>query len=346
MSTTRKTRKLGRGLSSLIEAPVNTRPPKETLADKPGNTQLQSPQAHDIAPPQQVNFEGSPETHSGDTSLMMVPVGHVLPNPYQPRREFDETAIDDLAKSIRRSGIMQPIVVRLRIEPAGHASVSPTYELVAGERRWRAAAKAGLTEIPAIVRRLDDETSAEWAIVENVQRADLNPIEKADAYAGLIQRFGMTQAQVADRVGINRSTVANLVRLADLEEPLRQLIAQGKLSTGHGKVLCGLAAGEDRVTLGRRAADESMSVRALESAAENNEQHKSLTHDNSKHKTAPGGMSRAPEIENLERQLSDHLGTKVRLITKGDGTRGTLAIDFYDLDHFDGLMSKMSFQSS
>ncbi len=347
MSASRKTRKLGRGLSSLIDTPVavttaTNAPPPNT--DASPNAETKPTPTTDKQPPQQVISSDAVSLPTDGPSLALIPLDRISANPYQPRGDFDEDALAELAASIARSGVMQPIVVRITTPQTTDRNTPPTYELVAGERRWRAATKAGLAEIPALVRTLDDETSAEWAIVENVQRKDLNPIEKAEAYAALTQRFGLTQAQVAERVGVNRSTVANLIRLADLEPTLRALIAEGSLTTGHGKVLCGLAPGEPRIALGQRAAREGMSVRALEHEAEKLDNPNTLTSRDTAHNTAKPTIGRAPEIQSLERQLSDHLGTKVRLHTKGDGTRGTLSIDFYDLDHFDGLMSKMSFQ--
>jgi ParB family chromosome partitioning protein len=266
----------------------------------------------------------------------MIPVREIQPNPHQPRQAFDPVALERLAESIKRSGMMQPVIVRPATGGAG------AYKLIAGERRWRAAKMAGLIEVPAVVRNLSDEECAEWALVENVQREDLNAMEKAWAFRALAERFGLTHAQIADRVGLDRSSVANLIRLNDLEEAIKQLIASGRLNAGHGKALLAAPAGAGRAQLAEQAADESWTVRRLERAAV------ALLAGMSDSTRSSGtvGLSpaRAARLD-LEKQLSEHLGTKVTIVTDRGGQRGKMTIEFYGLDHFDGLVARMGFRA-
>ncbi|MEL6312328.1 MAG: ParB/RepB/Spo0J family partition protein, partial [Pseudomonadota bacterium] len=230
---------------------------------------------------------------------------------------FDAAELDQLAASIARSGVMQPIIVRPL--PSGD------HELVAGERRWRAARQAGLDRVPALVRSLDDETAAEWALVENLQRTDLNAMERARALRGLIDRFGLTQGEVADRVGLERSSVTNLVRLLELDSALQDLIEGGALSFGHGRAL--LAAREElRLELAERCIREGWSVRRLEreSAAlddGNRDGGRGAEASGSSDEVASSGAGASPEICDLERRLAEHLGTAVNIRTSGDGSR-------------------------
>jgi ParB family chromosome partitioning protein len=264
---------------------------------------------------------------------MMVRVELIGPSPFQPRRVFDEGPLQQLADSIRRAGVMQPVIVR-----AVSGGGLKKYELVAGERRWRAAQLAGVIAIPALVRELSDEQAAEWSFIENVQREDLNPMERGEALHRLASRFRLTQHEIADRVGLDRSSVANLIRLLELEESLRELVSSGKLGLGHGRALLSVPAGAARVALGERAARESWSVRALERACA------ALT--TPVKASAPGeakDFSRLAARAALEKQLGEHLGTKVQITTDRSGARGRLSLEFYDLDHFDGLLGKLGF---
>jgi ParB family chromosome partitioning protein len=250
---------------------------------------------------------------------------------------MEPAGLEQLAASIRQSGLMQPVVVR-RL-PVGAAVGGARYELVAGERRWRAAAMAGLTAVPALIRDLSDEESAQLALVENLQREDLNPIDRAMAFRALCDRFGLSQAEVAQRVGLDRSSVTNLLRLIELPELIRAMIADGRLSAGHGKALLGVPGDEARLRLGERAAEEGWSVRRLEQAAQALAAEHVTTGD-----IVITGPGRPPNLVELERQLGEHLGTKVVVRSDRAGKRGRIAIEFYGIDHFDGLMSRMGFQ--
>ena len=308
-SNPRKVRRLGRGLTSLLNEPVPV--------------QVSDSKHSEVS-----------DAQRDSSGVRLIPVGSIHPNRYQPRRVFDPVALDRLADSIQRSGLMQPVIVR----PAEGSR----YELVAGERRWRAAAKAGLDAVPALVRDLSDEDAAEWALVENVQREDLNPMERAWAFRSLVERFALSHGQIAERVGLDRSSVANTIRLTDLEEPIRDMISANRLTGGHGKALLMAPPGPERVKLAEQACDEGWSVRRLERAA-------AALADPSPPPPVSAGRA-APDLgrvaarAELERQLGEHLGTKVTVVTDRSGAKGRMTLEFYGLDHFDGLLAKLGFK--
>jgi ParB family transcriptional regulator, chromosome partitioning protein len=297
-------RKLGRGLANLLNAaPVSVVPPSATTSAAPI------------------------ETQSTDDRVVFVDVSDIVPSPYQPRRVFSDVALQQLADSVMQSGIMQPILVR---------KVGGKYELIAGERRWRAAKVAKLPKIPTIVKALSDEETAEWALVENIQREDLNAMDRAVALKGLMQRFGLTQEAIAKKVGLDRSSVANLIRLNDLEPQITSLIAEAKLSAGHGKALLAMPAGDARVNAATLAANFGWSVRRLEQAGQDaaNAIEEAKTE-------SPEQRQRNAVLRDLERQIGQHLGTKVSILTDANGKRGRMIVEFYGLDHFDGLLTKL-----
>lgn len=273
----------------------------------------------------------------GVGGVVMVEVGEVGPNRFQPRRGIDEAGVAALAESIRRSGLMQPVVVR----PSEGGEVR--WELVAGERRWRAAIEAGLGAIPAVVRALTDQEAAEWAIVENVQREDLNPMDRAFAFRALSEKFGLTQQEIAERVGVERSSVANVMRLTELEPEVAALVASGDLSAGHGKALLGVAPGERRLALARRIAGRGLSVRAVEKMAS-----EAAVGEAAGVGEAEGGEERRGRREavmaDVSARLTRELGTRVSVLPRrGEGgrTRGRIVIEYYDLDQFEGLMARL-----
>jgi len=262
-----------------------------------------------------------------------VPLAAIFPNGQQPRKVFDDAALARLADSIRVAGVIQPVLVRR------NSGGAETFELVAGERRWRAAKLAGLERIPAIVAEITDEQSAEWALIENIQREDLNAMERARALKGLMDRFGVSAAHLAERVGLDRTTVVNFVRLTELEGQIQKLIEDQRLSGGHGKALLMAPAGDDRVSLARIAAEQKWSVRRTELEAARRVKPRPSA-------PAGDGERTAAVIDDLERRLSVHLGTKVQIHSQRGGTRGRVVVEYYDLDHFDSLMSKIGFRSS
>ena len=253
----------------------------------------------------------------------LVPIEHVSRNPRNPRRSFDPADLEDLSRSIRQHGIVQPVMVR-RAE-AGR------YEIIAGERRWRAAQMAGLVEIPVIVRDVDDRTALEIAIVENVQRADLNALEEAQGYEQLIAQYGYTQNDLGEVIGKSRSHVANSLRLLKLPEEVRTMLAEGALSAGHARAIVSTS---NPIALAKLIAESGMSVRDAERLAQKD----------ADQANKPGGLetksaghadAKDADTLALERSLSDVLGLKVQLAHKGQG--GQMRIDYKSLDQLDEL---------
>jgi ParB family chromosome partitioning protein len=254
------------------------------------------------------------------SGLRTLPVSAMAPHPGQPRRHFDEAALDDLAESISARGLIQPIVVR----PHGHS-----YQIVAGERRWRAAQRARLHEVPVIVRELTDAETMEIALVENIQREDLNAIEEAEAYSKLIGEFGHTQEALGRLVHKSRSHVANLLRLLDLPQPVRQMVVDGSIEMGHARALIGAP---DAERLARIVADKGLSVRETEKLARE-------AKPGTQRKSGEGTPHNA-DIQALERQLGDVLGLNVRIAhgTKG----GSLTLTYSTLDQLDMVCQRLT----
>jgi ParB family chromosome partitioning protein len=219
----------------------------------------------------------------------------IRPNPFQPRADFDERELQSLADSLKKQGLLQPIVVRP--VPGGF------YQLVAGERRWRASKLAGLTKIPALIREVDDKKMLELALVENLQRRDLNPMEKARAFRQLMQLNAWTQEQLADSVGLGRPTVANFVRLLELPLELQEAVSRGTISMGHARALLSVNSKPTQLKLVRRIVEEDLSVRALE---------RELTRPSSK--PAPRSAAREPYLAELEQKLMDKVGVRVEIM--------------------------------
>lgn len=323
--------RLGKGLSALIGEPVKI--DSQAPTDTEQNTHIEMKRAANAATPAHADGDGRPDGRR----LLMIPLDAIEPSPYQPRTSIEDSDLTSLAESIRRTGVMQPIVVRPAHRESGGAA---SWELIAGERRWRAATLAGLATIPAVQADIDDRTAAEWALIENIQREELNPMERALALRTLRDRFGLTQAEIAKHVGLERSSVANFLRLTDLPEEVRTLIASGALSAGHGKALAGLetngANAPEIISLARRASDDNWSVRRMEQEA-------SRKNHNSHRNT--GNRNDAPaHHDELERQLSEHLGTKVKIRANAAGKKGRIELSFFDLEHFDGLMDRLGFR--
>ncbi len=265
------------------------------------------------------------------SELVEVPVGAINANSFQPRRHFDEEALDTLTASVREVGVLQPILVR----PASEGS----YELVAGERRWRAAKRAGLQTIPAIVRPVDDASSLEHALVENLHREDLNALEEAAAYQQLIEDFGLTHEELAARVGKSRAAITNTLRLFQLPPSVQRLVAEGKLTAGHARALLGTPDRAYQEALARRAVAEGLSVRAVEDAArQHSADPTSATH--SGRSVAKGGRLRPPGLLELEELLSAHLDTRVRV--QLGGGRGRVVVEFADLEDLERIFRAMT----
>lgn len=266
---------------------------------------------------------------SGD-AVQHVPVGSIRPLPNQPRRHFDEAAIAELADSIGARGLLQPIIIRQAPDGQG-------YQLVAGERRWRAAQRAGLHQIPALVRDLDDAATYEIALVENIQRQDLNAIEEAGAYRRLIDDFGHSQEALAKLVGKSRSHVANLMRLLDLPQAVQDFVGDGALSMGHARALIGVEGAEN---IARRVVKEGLSVRAVEALVR--EGKGGGRKAPLEYKSVDGG--RDPDIVAVERHLSELLGIGVAIQYAGGG-KGALTLKFASLDQLDMICQRLSGES-
>ena len=254
-------------------------------------------------------------------SVQMMPVSSIEPHLAQPRRHFDEEALAELAESIEARGVIQPIVVR----PHGHR-----YQIVAGERRWRAAQKARLHEIPVIVREFSDAETLEVALLENIQRRDLNAIEEAEGYQRLIQEYGHTQDALSKLVHKSRSHIANLLRLLDLPDAVRGLVVSGELSMGHARALVGAA---DAETLAREVVERGLSVRETEKLVRFGRQGRER-----QGRLEIKGAS--ADIEALERQLGDMVGLKVKITHRPDG--GTVALNYSTLDQLDMICQRLS----
>jgi ParB family chromosome partitioning protein len=252
----------------------------------------------------------------------MVPIEFLRPSPLQPRRNFPEEELDALARSLREKGVLQPLLVRPA--PAG----APGYEIVAGERRWRAAQRAGLHELPVVVRELDDRAVLELALVENLQRADLGPLEEARAYRRLVEEFGHDQEAIAGLVGKSRSHVANTLRLLALPEPVAALLEAGRITAGHARALLSAA---DPIALAEEVVRHDLSVRETEELVRRQARPSS---------DRPKGRRRDPNLVALEQELSSRLGLTIALRPMGEG--GWLSIRYSSVDQFEHILDRLA----
>ncbi len=250
----------------------------------------------------------------------------IIPNRYQPRQVFDPEALESLALSLKQHGLIQPIIVRRGIEDK--------YELVSGERRWRAAALAGLEKIPAILKEVGDQGLMEWAIIENLQREDLNPIEKAKAYENLISEFSLTQENIAQRIGIDRSSVSNFLRLLQLPTELWASVSKGQITMGHAKALLSLNKKEEQITLAEEIISRHLSVRQTETAV----QHINKRVLPNKKVSPLNTLLSKPTV--VEDQLRQTLGTKVKLVQKGKSWE--LKITIHSQDDIDSILKRLT----
>ena len=260
-----------------------------------------------------------------DKPTTSLPVAYLTPNPYQPRQRFDEEALAELTASIREKGLLQPILVR----PVGDTG---SYEIVAGERRWRAAQTAGLHEVPVVIRDLSDGQALELAIVENVQRRDLSPVEEARGYRRLMDEFSHTQEAVAEMVGKSRSHIANLLRLLGLPQPVLELIDGGGLSMGHARALIGA---DDPAGLARLVTAKGLSVRQTEAMAQT-----AKTARSTRPRQPRAGVAKDADTRALERDLSAALGLSVDIRHKGQAG-GTITFNYTTLDQLDDLCQRL-----
>ncbi len=312
MSTSK--RGLGRGLNALIRNPAAEPAAASAGAERPARTV---------------------EAAARDRGVMRVPVAQIVPSPWQPRRTFAPEALEELAASVKERGVLQPLLVR---------RVGSKFELIAGERRWRAATAAGLAEVPVMVMEAADKDALELAVIENVQREDLNVVEEAEAYRALADKFMLTQDQISARTGKARASVANTMRLLNLAAPVRQLLAEKRLSPGHGKVLLGVTDEEQQRLLAMRIVKDGLSVRDLERLL-------------ARGKKPPKGLAvnlgeaslPASHLAHLSDLLHRHFGTSVRLVPgrmrpDGKPSKGRIEVDFYSHDDLDRILGLIGLQ--
>jgi ParB family chromosome partitioning protein len=314
--TVNKERRLGRGLEALLGFSSETPLGDQNFSEQQVDSSQQS------ALPQAVD--------SNTGGQQWLDLGLVDRNPYQPRQQFDEAEIADLCDSIRSHGFLQPIVVR---------PLNGRFQIVAGERRFRAAQLAAWNQVPVIVREADDRQMAELAIVENVQRKDLNALEKAASFQRYIQEYGCTQEELAGRVNIDRSTVANLIRLLELPDEVKSLVAAGEISQGHARALLPLGDEDEQKAFAKRIAAESLSVRVTEQLVSEHIQRAdggSLKVFAGEGTPRPAPVSGGEHLAQLEDQLRLALGTKVELRQSAKG-KGKITIHFANAEEFDRL---------
>lgn len=266
---------------------------------------------------------GSSSVIGQEGELRMLPIEQIKPGKYQPRRHWNEEALDELAASIKAQGLIQPVVVR--------AIGKNSYELIAGERRWRAAQRAQMSELPALIKSVPEAAVPAMALIENIQRQDLTPLEEADALKRLIEDFDLTHQQAADAVGRSRASVSNLLRLTELPDAIKKLLDDGKLEMGHARCLLTLPQ-RDAERLALEAVRNNWSVRELEQAVRQAQatpkvKPKSATH-------------RDPNVADLERELSERFAARVELAS-GRGGRGKLVIHYHSNDELDGILGKI-----
>src|SRR4249919_3505520 len=264
-------------------------------------------------------------------ALRNLPVGQLQPGRYQPRTGMDQAKLSELAESIRAQGVIQPIVVRA----VDDSKTGAPYEIIAGERRWRASQLAGLAEIPAVIRVVDDHAVIAMALIKNIQREDLNPLEEATALQRLIDEFDLTHAQAADAVGRSRAAVSNLLRLLELPAEIRVLVETKALEMGHARALLTLAP-QAAIALARQAAEHEWSVREVEHRV----QQLSSGQIPGSGRTKTARPKPQADIATLERELSESLGTIVNVL-HGRGGRGRLVIHYSDLESLDGVLEKL-----
>lgn len=306
-----KKRGLGRGLDALLGSAARAEPATHNTAASA------APELRSVPAP-----DTPVQTQATNGMLCNLPVDVIQRGKYQPRLDMHQESLQDLADSISAQGVVQPIVVR--------AITAGRYEIIAGERRWRAAQLAGLHEIPAVVRDVEDREAIAIALIENIQRENLNPLEEARALERLIREFGLTHEQAAEAVGRSRAAVSNLLRLLDLEEAVKALVEKGELEMGHARALLALG-GKQQIEAARQVVSRGLTVRATEGLV------KSLQ------RPAPAKPARAGKdvnIQRLESDLSDKLGARVA-IRQGRGGKGKLEISYNSLDELDGVLAHL-----
>lgn len=306
--------RLGRGLNALI-----ANRSKQTTHENNPNTTNGSNESH--------NPQNLPHSDDKNIRVYEISVGQIDDNPGQPRQNMDSSVLAELANSIRTHGILQPVLLK---------QVGQRYQLVAGHRRTAAAKIAGLQTVPAIIRAdTTPEQQIEWALIENIQRQDLNPIERAKAYRAYIERFSITHSQAAERLGEDRTTITNFLRILDLPTDIQDMVTAGAISTGHAKVLAGIDDAQRQIALAALTAQQGLSVRRLEALARESGA------------AAPGrvakiGTVRTPNVLDMEQRISRQLGTKLRIIPSRKKGAGKVIIQYFSVDEFERIFGQFT----
>jgi len=291
MSAPEKRRALGRGLDALLpDAPASTPP-------------------------------------SGNESVFTCPIERIVPRRDQPRQKFDDAKLEELAQSIREHGVLEPLVVRRAASEGAAAAGMDRYEIIAGERRWRAAQRAGLRDLLVVVKDVSPGDAFELALIENVQREDLNPLELAEALDRLVREHGYTQEVLAERIGKDRTTIANSLRLLKLPPRVRQMVIEGTLTEGHGRALLGAPDAKTIESLAEKASRAGLSVREVERLVRTKKKEKD---------SSQGDGKKSPSVRDLEERLARKLGTRVEVQDRGG--KGEIAIRYSSLDELDRLL--------
>ncbi len=305
---------LGKGLSALIP---------DTYVKEKEAAAAAKPAAPTSSIPAQFQKPASVAANTATPlGFQLIEIQRIKPNPDQPRQTFSEESIAELAASIKEKGILQPVIVAKKAEG---------FTLICGERRLRAAALCGVDKIPAIVKDLAPQEFLEWGLIENIQREDLNPLEEAQAYQKLMEQNALSQDAVAQRVGKNRTTVANMVRLLRLPENVREMLASGQLSSGHARALLGLLTPEHQRQLAKRIATENLSVRQVEAIVGRSVAHR---------RNAKQARNLSPEIIDLESRLTQWFGTQVKIYPRKNKNQGRVEIQYFSLDDLDRVLEK------
>jgi ParB family chromosome partitioning protein len=307
---------LGKGLSSLL-SPRSATPvisvPSQSVANPTSFGSSEEIQVHGVAPATLATYPSQPQ---GPT---LIPIDTIEPSPAQPRTVFQDEKLRELAASIQANGIIQPIVVRLH---------EGKYQLIAGERRWRAARIAGLTEVPVVVQNIDDAHLLEVALIENIQREDLNPIETAHAYQRLAHELNLSQEEIGKRTGKDRTSITNTLRLLKLPQQVQLLLAEHRLSMGHARAVLSLATPEEQIDVAEKAAAQGNSVRQVEALVK-----KRLTDPKDTETTE---VKQDPNVKAAAEDLERALGTRVRIVEKNEN-RGRIEIEYYSQEELDRL---------
>ncbi len=328
-------KRLGRGLDSMVsnlrgiqEPEILPSPPIQGVSVTrepalPANEKNQTPVFH---------VEHDQQTKTKEGALVNLSIDIIQPNPYQPRTVMDDKALASLVASIRKSGILQPITVRKR---------DGRHEIIAGERRWTAAKACGLATIPVIIRDADDEQMLELALIENIQREDLNAIDRAKAYKRFCTRFNLRAEELADRLGEDRSTVANYMRILELSNSVQDLVAQGRIGMGHGRCLLGIADPLRRDELANRCAASEWSVRTLEEMVRKEKESPGVSIAAAK----PAAAKASPHLRDLQQLFEQSMKTKVAIVEGRRKGSGRIVIEYYSLDDFDRIANALGIRT-